>query len=312
MHKLLACYMKKKLGRCPYEILMQISDDIERLKKARNYLNQQYVVLINQMEQMQFFKPYDKGMLYLDGYSWGNDQENLGVPTYLQRFSIGERGWHSKVCSFCNQNCEAQLLAKKSMKSFLSGKLTVELHNYNDILYLYESIMYYHQQQRNISSFFVRFSFELHHNMAFYYPFYSKQLDGKEINDMVIFEKSQQKNDYQRYQLRIKKENAYTALEKTGELYLDKRGELIQLCQLISWMDENSGFKLKCLYELLKEIKEDVPKVISIYGKLDELSEQEKKVSIQYFRKEGFKILGAFQNETQYESENFIYRVIEV
>lgn len=52
---------------------------------------------------------------------------------------------------------------------------------------------------------------------------------------------------------------------------------MIQLCQLISWMDENSGFKLKCLYELLKEIKEDVPKVISIYGKLDELSEQEKR-----------------------------------
>lgn len=26
--------MKKKLGRCPYDILMQISDDIERLKKG--------------------------------------------------------------------------------------------------------------------------------------------------------------------------------------------------------------------------------------------------------------------------------------
>ena len=311
MHRLVGCYIKKKIGKCPYEMLIQIEDEIEHLKKAREYLKKQYAELIDQVEQMKLLNFNYKRTLYLDGFSWGSNQENLEGFTYLKHFTQETREYR-EICSFGNQDCELQLLARKSMKNFLINKLMMELQSYNNVLNVYESIIYYHQKVDSSSFVFIRFLIEGDSSKAFYYSVNLNRSFDNDVSSIMFFEKERQDKECQKHKLYIKTESDFSVLANTCVLHLGKNPVLIQLCGLISWVEEGAQFKLKSLYELLSEMTGTKSMTISLYGKLEELSIEEKIACITYFKKEGFRILGAFKENSEFEDECFVYRLIKV
>lgn len=308
MRKRINCVIKQQLRRCPYRKLIKIEHEISYLKKARQYLKKQYEALINEVEQMSSLNFNNKKRNYLDGFHWINNEEDIEKFHNLQFFNQGTKE-SIAGCPFNNQDCALQLLARSSMKYFLREKLVVEVEKYNAILKMYDSIYYYHRKVEHSSILFIRSSIEKHLVKAFYYPVEASTINGQYT--IMFFEKKLYEKECYRYTLHFKIESDSSPLAKTCVLNLGERPILIELCELLCWIEEGIPFKLKSFYELLRTIKRTQSMTISLYGKLDNLSIKEKKACITYFQKQGFRILGEFKEEGYFEKESLIYCLIE-
>lgn len=306
MHKKVNCFIKQQLRRCPYERLIKIEHEIMYLKKAIKYLKKQYEELINELVQIKRVDFNSKKKNYLDGFYWKSEEEDLAKLRNLQCFNQETKEF-KEGCSFSNQDCNLQLLARKSMKHFLRKKLVLEVENYNTVLNIYESIHHYHHKAESSSPVFIRFSIEKDSIKAFYYQ--SRVSNGQHA--IIFLEKKLHEKECHKCTLRFKIEDDSSPLANTCVLNLGERPILIELCELMYWIEEGIPFKLKSFYELLREMNQMKSMTISLYGKLDNLSIEEKNACITYFKKEGFRILGEFKNSGDFEKECLIYCLIE-
>lgn len=308
MHKKINCAIKQQLRRCPYGKLIKIEEEISYLKKARQYLKKQYEALINEIEQMSALQFNNKKRPYLDGFHWINDEEDIEKFHDVQYFTQGTKA-DTVACPFYNQDCTLQLLARRSMKHFLRQQLMLEIENYNTVLKMYDTMYHYHRQVGHSSILFIRSSIEKDLVKAFYYS-----VEASTINDqytIAFFQKKLCEKECDRCTLHFRIESDCSPLAKTCILSLGERPILIELCELSCWIEEGVPFKLQSLYELLRIINRMPSRTISLYGRLDHLSIQEKKACITYFQKQGFKILGEFKAEGYFEKDCLIYCLIE-
>lgn len=306
MHKLVSCYIKWKLRTCPYKRLIQIENEITYFKKARHYLKTQYEELTRQLEQIQALQFNDKKKSYLDGFYWENHEEGLEKFHCFNQINHEIINYRQK-CPFSNQDCELQLLAKRSMKHFLSELLIVEVQSYNTVLAIYEAISAYHYKIGSSPTAFIRSSIEKDCSKAFYYDVNANNLMTNAQYTIIYFEKKLQDKVCYQYTLHFKVQKERRALANTCLLNQDEKSIIVELCELMKWIEVGVAFKLKSLYELLSQINVKNHAPINLYGKLEKLPTSEKIACITYFRKQGFRVLGAFKENGYFEEECFIY-----
>ena len=289
--------MKKKAGKCHYNTLLQLADEIARLKNVRAFLNKQYLQMITALEKEQKFTSCHQEYVYLDGYNWMDNQKCLEVCSYLVRANVEKFREAEAQCAFKNDDCEALFLAKKSMKEYLTNKLTQELAIYNDVVQLYERVWHYHTQHKQEGVPFVRFSVTSRDAVACYCEPQPQESHYETAQMLMFFEKDKIKRTYQNTPLFIKRERDDTVLKKTCEFNLEQSEVLIQLCHIEDWMDAGDDFNVECLVALFKQMKDNRSRLIRVYGSLEDVVPNESSLCIKYFRQRGFKILGAFKED---------------
>lgn len=302
MRKLVRCYIKQKQRTCPYEKLIQIEGEISYLKRARHYLKKQYEELIKQVELMQLAPFNSTKKDYLDGFCWDNHAKDLERTTHLKDLSH-DIEVYKKNCIFGKQDCQLQLLARKSMRRFLSEQLLLETQSYNTILAICKELSAYHYKVGSPSHAFIRFLVQKERCKAFYY-------EGNTQHTIIYLEKKIQDRECHKQTLHFKIQEDSRVLTATCLLNLGKRPISIELCQLLQWVEEGVSFKLNSLYDLLGQLNATQSMSTSVYGKLENLSDVEKSVCINYFRNQGFRVLGTFKENGQFEPECFIHLFI--
>ena len=306
MQVFMNCTIKKKMGRCYYELLVQLDREIERLKKAKIYVDKKYTEMIIQLEQHTQLPLYAEPICYLDGFIWQDEQAHLGICSYLEEIIQKNSDKSEQPCRFKMNNCETLVLAKKSLKGYLNRHLIEKIEIYNNALQLYETVWHYANQHERKERTFVRFSFLESEHRACYCEMNFELLNDGATQAMVYFEKDKRQNTYQMHPLFINKRRECSSLQHIGEPYIENSALLIELCYLESWIDQRDSFKLECLVEYLKTSKSIASKTISFYGDLTPLSPKDKSICIKYFRQNGFKILGYYK-EAHYIEECLVY-----
>lgn len=309
MHTAVSCYIKQKLRICPYERLIKIESEIIYLKKAIYYIEQQYKELIEQVEELKTLHFKTKVKRYLDGFCWKGHEEELERLQYLAYGSY-KNAEHAQRCPFSSRDCEFQSLVKTSMKNFLLEQLMIETQRYNTLLTIYDAVCGYHHMLGSPSAVFICFSIKNDWSKALYYPSSGEGLVSSVTYAMKYFEKKRQDKNYNQHILHFKVHENSGVLANTGLLHLDEKSIIIELCELINWLEEGEAFKLKSLCELLGQIRGNSPISISIYGQLEDLPKSVQTACIIYFRKQGFRILGAFKTDEWFEEECLIYYVL--
>lgn len=309
MHTVVSCYIKQKVRTCPYARLMQLACEILYLKKARYYIQQQYKELIEQIEESKtlHFRPTAKR--YLDGFCWRGHEDELERLQYMA-YSSYKNIEYAKNCPFSKLDCKFQCLVKSSMKNFLVEQLMIEIQYYNTLLTIYNAVCDQHHRLGNPSYVFIRFSIENSFSKALYYPMSKKDLGSGMTYTMKYFEKRSQDSKYNEQTLYFKTHGESSVLANTGLLHLNQQSMIIELCEPMNWLEEGEAFKLKCFYELLKQIRGKSLRDINIYGQLEDLHMSDQVACIVYFKKQGFRILGAFKTDEQFKEECIIYDVL--
>lgn len=309
MHTAVSCYIKQKVRTCPYARLMQLECEILYLKKARDYVQQQYKELTEQIEELKalHFKPRAKR--YLDGFCWRGHEDELERLQY-RAYSSYRNMEYAKSCPFSKIDCKFESLVKTSMKNFLLEQLMIEIQHYNTLLTVYNAVCDQHHRLGNPSYVFIRFSIENSFSKALYYPMSEKGLVSSMTYKMEYFEKKSQDNKYSKQTLCFKIHADSSSLVNTGLLHLNQQSTIIELCEPLNWLEEGEAFKLKCFYELLKQIRGKSLRDINIYGQLEDLYRSDQVACIAYFKKQGFRILGAFKTDEQFKEECIIYDVL--
>lgn len=309
MHTAVSCYIKQKIRTCPYTRLMQLECEILYLKKARDYTQQQYKELIKQIEDLKTFHFKPTAKRYLDGFCWRWHEEELERLQYIA-YSGYKNIEYAKSCPFSKRDCKFQSLVKNSMKNFLLEQLMIEIQQYNTLLMIYNTICDQHHVLGSPHHAFIRFSIDNNFIKALYYPLSGIGLVSSMMYTMKYFEKKSQDNKYSKQTLCFKVHGDSSPLANTGLLHLNQQSLIIELCEPIKWLEEGEAFKLKCFYELLKQIKGNSLREINIYGQLEELHRSDQVACIAYFKKQGFRILGAFKTDESFEEECIIYDVL--
>lgn len=299
------------MGRCYYEILVQLDKEIERLKKAKIYVDKKYAEMLTQLEQSKQFPLYVEPIFYLDGFIWQDEQAHLGICSYFEEIIQKNSDRSKQPCRFQMNNCETLVLAKKSLKGYLNRRLIEKIEIYNNALQLYETVWHYDNQYESKEKIFVRFLFLENTHRACYCEMNLNILNDEPTQVMVYFEKDKLQNRCQMHPLFIKKQRECSILKHTGEPYIENSELFVELCCLENWLDQRDSFKLDCLVECIKASKSKIQNTVSFYGDLTPLSSKDKSICIKYFRQNDFTILGYCKGE-HYIEECLVYRCLKL